>query len=68
MSPLQEDAVYDLPSDKTYQNVGQATSSSQQYAEPEVEFDNPLYTDTGPVSLPQTDLYESVSLSLFMRP
>ena len=64
--PAQEEAVYDSPSKETYEVVDQAPSSSPynlKDAGTDVEFDNPLYSDTGPVTLTQSNIYESVSRS-----
>ena len=63
VEPLQEDAVYDLPSEKTYENLGQVPSSSphhQQDSGADKEFINPLYTDKGPASLTEGNHYELV--------
>ena len=64
VEPLEEDAVYDLPSGKTYENLGQVPSSSPHHREDsgaDKEFINPLYTDKGPASLTEGNQYELVS-------
>ena len=64
--PAQQEAVYDSPSKGAYERVGQAPSSSPHNpkdAGTHVEFDNPLYSDTGPIAFTQSSVYESVSRS-----
>ena len=64
--PAQQEAVYDSPSKGAYEMVDQAPSSSlhnPKDAGTGVDFDNPLYCDTGPVAFTQSSVYESVSRS-----
>ena len=55
-SALQQDGVYDLPSTE-YELVGPHPSCNDTL----LEFDNPLYSDVGPVTFTETNTYESVS-------
>ena len=55
-SALQQNGVKDLPSTE-YELVGPHTSCKDTL----LEFDNPLYSDMGPVTFTETNIYESVS-------
>ena len=55
-SALQQNGVY-VPPSTEYDLVGPCPSRKET-----LEFDNPLYSDTGPVTFTESNLYESVSI------
>ena len=58
-SALEQESVKDAIT-ATYESIAPAPSR-RPYNEALAEFDNPLYSDTGPVTFTESNLYESVS-------